>query len=248
MNLFQCLLFLFYYFVFFLYYESKYSDLTYVTSKVDKEKYLVRNRKDKQKAADMLATVKKNLKAIVEYCRKDFSSDPKVQRMVKKYKPNRISESIPNTNYTSYSVNKGEKLVFCIRSKDEKQKLVSINTIMFVAIHELAHVMTKSIGHTTEFWSNMKYLLKRGIEIGLLWNKNMNLLIPIQKSLTNLNFHFGRNFPYSGFHYNYTLDRHSQVGQIDNICLEFRNDLICNEKRINKYTNVFEKILTGFIK
>ena len=89
---------------------------------------------------------------------------------------------------------------------------------------------------------------KRGIEIGLLWNKNMNLLVPIQKSLTNLNFHFGRNFPYSGFHYNYTLDRHTQAGLIDNICLEFRNDLICNEKRIKKYINVFEKILTGFIK
>ncbi len=152
---------------FFLHYESKYSDLTYVTSTIDKEKYLVRNRKDRQKAADMLATVKKNLKEIVEYCRKDFSSDPKVQRLVKKYRPNRISESIPNTNYTSYSVNKGEKLVFCIRSKDERQKLVSVNTIMFVAIHELAHVMTKSIGHTPEFWSNMKYLLKRGIEIGV---------------------------------------------------------------------------------
>ena len=89
---------------------------------------------------------------------------------------------------------------------------------------------------------------KRGIEIGLLWNKNMNLLVPIQKSLTDLNIHFGRNFPYSGFHYNYTLDRHTQAGLIDNICLEFRNDLICNEKRIKKYINVFEKILTGFIK
>ena len=69
----------------------------------------------------------------------------------------------------------------------------------------------------------------------------MNLLIPIQKSLIDFKIHFGRNYPYSGFHYNYTLDRHSQFGRIDNICLEFRNDLICNEKRINKYINVFEK-------
>jgi predicted metal-dependent hydrolase len=152
---------------FFLHYESKYSDLTYVTSTIDKKKYLVRNRKDKQKAANLLATVKKNLKAIVDYTRKDFSSDPKVQRLITNYKPNKISESIPNTNYTSYSVNKGEKIVFCIRSKDKKRKLVNVNTIMFVAIHELAHVMTKSIGHTPEFWSNMKYLLQRGIEIGV---------------------------------------------------------------------------------
>ena len=64
-------------------------------------------------------------------------------------------------------MNKGEKIVFCIRSKDEKQELVDINTIMFVAIHELAHVMTKSIGHTEEFWNNMKFLLKKGIDIGV---------------------------------------------------------------------------------
>ena len=38
---------------------------------------------------------------------------------------------------------------------------------MFVAIHELAHVMTKSIGHTEEFWGNMKYLLKESIKIGV---------------------------------------------------------------------------------
>jgi len=80
---------------------------------------------------------------------------------------------------------------------------------------------------------------KRGIEIGLLWNKNMNLLIPIQKSLTNLNFHFGRNFPYSGFHYNYTLDRHSNGNNIENISIEIRNDLICNKKGIKKYSELF---------
>ena len=31
----------------------------------------------------------------------------------------------------------------------------------------LAHIMTKSIGHTEEFWANMRYLLKKGIKIGV---------------------------------------------------------------------------------
>ena len=92
----------------------------------------------------MLATIKKNLVSIVNYLKKNNMSDPKVRRLVKKYRPSRISESLPNTNYTSYSVNKGEKLVFCIRSK-KTHKLIDINTMMFVAIHELAHVMTKSV-------------------------------------------------------------------------------------------------------
>ena len=152
---------------FFLHYESKYSELTYVQSDVDGEQYLVRNREDKKEAANILANIKKNLAKIVAYCKENNISDPKVKRLVKKFKPNNISESIPNSGYTSYSVNKGEKIVFCIRSKDEEQKLVDLNTMMFVAIHELAHVMTKSIGHTPEFWSNMRYLLKKGIKIGV---------------------------------------------------------------------------------
>ena len=151
---------------FFLHYESKYSELTYVQSDVDNEQYLVRNREDKVEAANMIATIKKNLIDIVAHLKNNNMSDPKVRRLVKKYRPSKISESLPNTNYTSYSVNKGEKIVFCIRSK-KTHKLVGINTMMFVAIHELAHVMTKSVGHTEEFWDNMKYLLEHASEIGI---------------------------------------------------------------------------------
>ena len=152
---------------FFLHYESKYSELTYVVSTIDNKQYLVRNRDDKLQAANLLATVRQNLDEIVEYLKNNNNNDPKVQRLVKKYNPEKISESMPNTNYTSYSVNKGEKIVFCIRTKTEKQELININTIMFVAIHELAHVMTKSIGHTEEFWNNMRFLLKKGIYLKL---------------------------------------------------------------------------------
>ena len=89
--------------------------------------------------------------------------------MDKNFRPDNISESNPGNMYTSYSINKGEKIVFCIRHKHAEinGKLVDINTIMFVAIHELAHLMTKSIGHTPEFWDNMRFLLKHSIELGI---------------------------------------------------------------------------------
>lgn len=150
----------------FLQYESRHSELTYVKSTVDGKEYLVRNREDKILAADKIATIKKNLSKIVLYLKDNNISDPKVRRLIEKYRPEQLSESLPNTNYTSYSVNKGEKIVFCIRSK-KTGKLVDTNTMMFVAIHELAHVMTESVGHTPEFWSNMKYLLKKAIKIGV---------------------------------------------------------------------------------
>ena len=42
-----------------------------------------------------------------------------------------------------------------------------MNTLTFVAIHELSHVMTKSIGHKQEFWENFKFLLENAKEINV---------------------------------------------------------------------------------
>ena len=72
-----------------------------------------------------------------------------------------VSESSPGNAYTSYSINKGEKIVFCLRQKSgpNKDELVDLNTMMFVAIHEMGHLMSESVGHTQEFWKNMKYLI-----------------------------------------------------------------------------------------
>lgn len=151
----------------YIYYESKYSDLEYIKSTVDNEMYLVRNRPDKQKAANILSKIKQKLTELVKTLEITEGNKEKVQRLVLKYNPRRISESFTGSNTTSYSINKGEKIVFCIRTKDPDEKLIKFNTIMFVAIHELAHVMTVSIGHTEEFWNNMKYLLKHAIKHGI---------------------------------------------------------------------------------
>ena len=54
----------------------------------------------------------------------------------------------------------------CIRERDENNKLIDENTLFFVALHELAHVMTMSIGHKKEFWTNFKFLLRNAIKEG----------------------------------------------------------------------------------
>ena len=46
-------------------------------------------------------------------------------------------------------------------------KLIDVNTLMYVALHELSHVASKSIGHTDEFWDNFKFLITESKEIGL---------------------------------------------------------------------------------
>ena len=38
---------------------------------------------------------------------------------------------------------------------------------MFVALHELSHIATETIGHTKEFWSNFKFLIENAKKIGI---------------------------------------------------------------------------------
>jgi hypothetical protein len=67
------------------------------------------------------------------------------------------SGSSPET----YTLNKGEKIVMCIQNFKHKNKILhdDLNLLMFVGIHELAHIMSESTDHTQEFWSNFKFLL-----------------------------------------------------------------------------------------
>ena len=153
--------------IFYVYLEGKSLGVTFVKSK-DDTKFLVRNLPDKQQAANLLSEIRNRLTKLVEYVgTQNDAEKADIERLKKNFRPDNISESSPGNSYTSYSINKGEKIVFCIRSKDKTNKLMDINTMMFVAIHELAHLMTKSIGHTPEFWNNMKYLLKKAIDINL---------------------------------------------------------------------------------
>jgi hypothetical protein len=137
-----------------------------VKSTADGNTYIVRNLPDKVAAANLLAHVRKNL-MIVEYMYTKYPDDERVQFMHHNFNADAISESLPYAGYTSYSVNKGEKINFCVRQRDSTNSLVDNNTIMFVALHELAHLMTKSIGHEQEFWDNMEFLLKNIMESNL---------------------------------------------------------------------------------
>jgi hypothetical protein len=144
-----------------IYSESDAYNLKCIISGVDGEKYCVRERAKMELASDLLAKVTINLKKLVAYCAKKFPDDENVQRMVQKFNPTKISETLPTSEYTAYSENKGEKLAFCLNKEKNGTKLIDINTLTFVAIHELAHIMTSSEGHLQEFWQNFKFLLEQ---------------------------------------------------------------------------------------
>jgi len=151
-----------------IYYESDSFQLKCIISGVDGNKYCVRDRNKVKPAANLLATVTTKCKDLVNYVNEKYPNDPKVQRLVKGFNPKKISETLPNSELTAYSENKGEKIAFCLnKKKEDNNNLIDINTLTFVAIHELSHIMTVSIGHKQEFWQNFKFLLENAKTAGI---------------------------------------------------------------------------------
>ena len=99
--------------------DSKYP-MAYVKSTVDDERYLVRNLPDKQESADRLARVRAKLLRLRKYLEQTHMSKPFVSQMIKNFdcSSSRFSESTPDAQYTSYSVNKGEKIFMCLRQRN----------------------------------------------------------------------------------------------------------------------------------
>jgi hypothetical protein len=150
-----------------LYLESDAYNLNCIVSDVDGNTYCVREQANLEKAADLLATVTNKCKTLVLFMKEKYPDREDVKRLVKGFKPEKISETLPTSKLTAYSENKGQKIAFCLNKKKNGSEMIDLNTLTFVAIHELSHVMTVSIGHKQEFWDNFKFLLENAKEIGV---------------------------------------------------------------------------------
>jgi hypothetical protein len=141
--------------------QSQYP-MAFVESTVDKERYYVRNLPDKQGAADRLARVRAKLCKLQTHLEKTQGNIVFVKQLVENFPcdPSQFSESTPEAVHTSYTVDK-QKVFMCLRQRNEKEELVTENVLVFVALHEMAHMGTASIGHTAEFWNNFAWLLKQ---------------------------------------------------------------------------------------
>lgn len=136
-----------------------------VRSKIDDNEYTVQVKDDSLEAANLIAKIREKLVILMEHLEKSFSlNDERVRLLKKNFRPDRLKEGVDTPGYTSYSINKGEQIVLCLRNND---KLVDINTMFFVVLHEFAHLSTESIGHTEEFWDNFKWILEESINIGI---------------------------------------------------------------------------------
>lgn len=178
--------------VFITYYNIGNRDMIYVRSDIDHDQYMVRNQKDKQQAANMLARLKANIHGITSYMNQKLEN-PKYaeQPRYKEFKPYIlqlkekitdvvVKESAMNTVYTSYTVNKGEQIIFCIRSKSISQILTSsnihdLNLIMYVLLHEISHVACPEYHHTPLFKKIFRFICEEAIEMGIYRKIEFNI-------------------------------------------------------------------------
>jgi hypothetical protein len=150
-----------------IYYDSDMFNLKCIISSKDGNRYCVRERQKLELAANLLADVTGKCKALVQYMKEKHPDDPRVKRLVEGFNPQKISETLPTSELTAYSENKGEKIAFCLNTTKNGDKLIDINTLTFVALHELSHILTESVGHKQDFWNNFKFVLENAKAAGI---------------------------------------------------------------------------------
>ena len=150
-----------------IYYDSDMFNLKCIISSKDGNRYCVRERQKLELAANLLADVTAKCKSLVQYMKEKHPDDPRVKRLVEGFNPQRISETLPTSELTAYSENKGEKIAFCLNTTKNGDKLIDINTLTFVALHELSHILTESVGHKQDFWNNFKFVLENAKAAGI---------------------------------------------------------------------------------
>jgi hypothetical protein len=146
-----------------------------VKSSIDGFTYKVRDMPDKQEAADIMARVRIKMNKLKLHLESTFPDKPQVKQLMRNFEAqaHRFEEATPDAEFTSYSVNKGESVFFCLRQREGKdESLVQEDIITFVAIHEMGHMITKTIGHGPDFWNNFAWLLQEAERVGIYQHRD----------------------------------------------------------------------------
>lgn len=162
------------------FFNRNYESFTkYETSNNDQE-YLVQDFTDSKTVANKFSEIEKTINKFVNILIKKHPNDQRVIRLKNNLKNTKYEESSFNDDTSSFTINKGELMSICVRHQDDRKKFHNMNTMMFVVLHELAHVMSVSIGHGKEFMDNFRFLLKE--------SKESNIYDPVDYSINNMTY------------------------------------------------------------
>lgn len=154
--------------MYFLYHHYQYQEFW-----IDGKRYMIEKNKessDKNNALQTIYAIRSKLDQLIDCLVKKYPDDWKIKRLKDRFKNTIIKEANPNDRdpkKTSYTIDKGEMMVLCIRTRDGQ--LVDMNTLMYVAVHELTHIysVTYDQDHNAEFWRKMKFMIEEASKCGV---------------------------------------------------------------------------------
>jgi hypothetical protein len=135
-------------------------------------KYLIYKDKFKYEKTQLLDDVVELMYKLKNHLVKNIDKFPEYSSYIKQLDRNFtqtrtvIYETNPMSDLTAYSVNKGEELSICLKSKSTGQ-LHELNLLLYVAIHEMAHFACPEIGHGDLFKKIFKKFAQEAIIIGI---------------------------------------------------------------------------------
>lgn len=91
---------------------------------------------------------------------------------------------------------------------------------------------------------------KRPWQIGVLWDKDPRIPVPLMRALTDhpLNLTVGDNQPYSGRHpADYTIDHHAEAAGLPHVSIEVRQDLITERDGAIAWADLLHECLAGIL-
>ena len=127
-------------------------------------------------AADLLAQLREKTSLLQECLQNKYINKKSaeiapedltaVKRLLDRLETYTIDEAPFEEDSSSYTINK-KQMSFCLRKKNKHKNFHDLETLNFVLIHELAHVMSVSQGHNEEFMRNFRLLLREAHDCGI---------------------------------------------------------------------------------
>jgi hypothetical protein len=150
--------------------KKRRSDVVNIVSPYDNNTYQVVEAVDKEEASSLLGQIREKIFMLSNYLYQRRDKYPKFKdhiiQLSQRIQNVVISENTHDSEYTSYSVNKGDEMVICLRSKQDNS-LHDLNLIMYVVLHEMAHVACPEQGHTELFKKIFIFLQEEAIKLGI---------------------------------------------------------------------------------
>ena len=153
-----------------LYLKGHIQDVTYVRAAYDGNAYLVRRNETSGQAADTLARLNDRVLVLLKHLEFRYPKDNRVISLKARYNPRALSEGGHDSGHTSYSIDKGKRIVMCLRSRAAGGRhgaIENTNTLMYVLLHELSHLATEELGHTKAFWANFDFMKREAATVGV---------------------------------------------------------------------------------